>query len=122
VRKASISSLAVADEAQRHRLHASGRARARQLAPQHRRQREADEIIEGAAGEIGVDQRLHRWRGVLHRLEDRLLGDGVEHHPLDRKALPLRAPFFLRISSTCQEIASPSRSGSVARIRLVGCL
>ena len=50
--------LAVADEAQRHRLHASGRARARQLAPQHRRQGEADEIVERAAGEIGVDQRL----------------------------------------------------------------
>ena len=49
--------LAVADEPQRHRLHAAGRARARELAPEHRREREADEIIERAAGEISVDQR-----------------------------------------------------------------
>ena len=50
--------LAVADEAQRHRLHAAGRAGARQLAPEDRREIEADEIIEGAAGQIGIDQRL----------------------------------------------------------------
>ena len=52
--------LAVADEPQRHRLHAAGRTRARQLAPQHRREREADEVIERAAGEVGVDQRARR--------------------------------------------------------------
>ena len=49
--------LAVADEAKRYRLHAAGRAGARQLPPQHRGEGEADEIIERAAGEIGVDQR-----------------------------------------------------------------
>jgi hypothetical protein len=49
---------AVADQPQRHRLHAARRARARQFAPQHRRQREADEIVERAAREIGVDQLL----------------------------------------------------------------
>ena len=47
---------ALADQAQRDRLHAAGRAAARQFAPQHRRQRESDEIVEGAAREIGVDQ------------------------------------------------------------------
>ena len=50
--------LAVADEAQRHRLHAARRARAGQLAPQHRRQVEADQIVERAARHVGVDQRL----------------------------------------------------------------
>ena len=75
---------AVADEPQRDRLHAAGRARAGQLAPQHRRQREADQVIERAAREIGVDQRLVDVARVLHRLEHRLLGDGVEHHALDR--------------------------------------
>ncbi len=79
--------LAVADQPQRHRLHAAGRARARQLAPQHRRQREADEIIERAAGQIGVDQRLVDGARMLHRLGHRLLGDGVEHHALDRLVL-----------------------------------
>ena len=76
--------LAVADQAQRHRLHAAGGTRARELAPQHRREGESDEIIERAAGEIGVDQGPVDAAGVLHRIEHRLLGDGVEHHPLDR--------------------------------------
>ena len=49
--------LAVEDQAQRHRLHAAGRARAGQLAPQHRREREADQIVQRAAGQVGVDQR-----------------------------------------------------------------
>ena len=79
--------LAVADEPQRHRLHAAGRARARQLAPEHRREREADEIIERAAREIGVDQRAVDRARVLHRLGHRLLGDGVEHDALDLLAL-----------------------------------
>src|SRR5262249_4610954 len=48
--------LAVADEAQRHRLHPPGGARAGELAPEHRREREPHEVVERAAGEIGVDQ------------------------------------------------------------------
>ena len=78
--------LAVADEPQRDRLDPAGRARAGQLAPQHRREVEADEVVERPAGEIGVDQRLVDVARVLHRVEHRLLGDGVEHHPLDRCA------------------------------------
>ena len=54
--------LAVADEPQRDRLHAAGRTRARQLAPEHRREREADEIIQRAARQVGIDQRAHRSR------------------------------------------------------------
>jgi hypothetical protein len=68
-------------------LHAPGRARTGQLAPQHRREREADEVIERAAGEIGIDQGTVDLAGVLHRVEHGLLGDGVEHHPLDRVLL-----------------------------------
>ncbi len=79
--------LAVADEAQGHRLHASGRTRAGQLAPQHRREVEADQIIQGAAGEIGLDQTFVDPARMFHRLQDRVLGDGVEHHPLDRLVL-----------------------------------
>ncbi len=75
--------LAVAHQPQRDRLHAAGRARARQLAPEHRRQREADEIVERAARQIGVDQRLVDGARVLHRLAHRLLGDGVEDDALD---------------------------------------
>ena len=79
--------LAVADEAQRHRLHAAGRVGARQLAPEHRREREADEIVERAAGEIGIHQRLVDLARMLHRLRHRLLGDGIEGDALDADAL-----------------------------------
>jgi D-lyxose ketol-isomerase len=48
--------LALDDHAQRDRLDAARRLGAGQLAPQHRREREADQIIERAAGAIGVDQ------------------------------------------------------------------
>ena len=74
--------LAVADEPKRDRLHAAGRAGAGQLPPQHRRKREADEIIERAAGEIGVDQRLVDGARVRDGLEHGVFGDGVEHDPL----------------------------------------
>ena len=55
-------------------------------------------------------------RGLRHRLGDGRLGDGVEHHPL-RPSRPSAPSSCCSTSSTCQEIASPSRSGSVARIR-----
>ena len=78
--------LAVADEPERHGLDAAGRSGARKLAPQDRRQREADEIVERAAGEIGVDQRPVDRARVAHGVEHRLLGHGVEHDALDGDA------------------------------------
>ncbi len=78
---------AVADKPQRHRLHPAGRARARQLAPQHRRQREADQIVERAARQIGVDQRRVDVARMRHRVEHGLLGDGVEDDAPDRLVL-----------------------------------
>ncbi len=77
---------AIANEPQRHRLHPAGRTRTRKLAPQHRRQREADEIIERAPRQIGIDQSLVDTARVVHRLGHRLLGDGVEDDALDRLA------------------------------------
>ncbi len=76
--------LAVANEAQRDRLHPSGRARAGQFAPQDRGEREPHQIIKRAAGEIRVDQGLVDGARMLHRLGNCLLGDGVENHTLDR--------------------------------------
>ncbi len=78
---------AVADKSQRDRLHAAGRAGAGELAPEHGRQSEADEIIECAAGKIGIDQRVVDLARMLHRLGHRLLGDGVEDDALDRLVL-----------------------------------
>ena len=109
--------LAVADEPQRHRLHPAGRARARQLAPQHRREREADEIVERAAGEIGVDQRAVDLRAGAS--SPRCTACLVMALNTTRSTVCVLSAFFsLSTSSTCQEIASPSRSGSVARISL----
>ena len=79
--------LAVAHQAQRHRLHAARRAGAGQLAPQHGREREADEIVERPAGQIGLHQRRIDLARGLEGIEHGLLGDGVEGHPLDRHAL-----------------------------------
>src|ERR1700710_1381351 len=47
-----------------HGLHPASAAAARQLAPEHRREGEAHEVIEGAAGEIG----LYEWLIQLARL------------------------------------------------------
>ena len=101
--------LAVGHEPQRHRLHPAGRARARQLAPQHRREREAHEIVERAAGQISVDQRAVDLARVLHgsptaclvmalnttrsiglRLQRLLFLEHLEHVPGDRLALAVR--------------------------------
>ena len=79
--------LAVDDQPQRHRLDAAGGLGAGQLAPEHRRQAEADEVVEGAAGEVGVDQRHVDGAGLLHRLGDGGLGDGVEDDALDLRVL-----------------------------------
>ena len=85
---------AVADQPQRHRLHAARRAGARQLAPQHGGEGEADQIVQRTARHIGVDQRTVDLARILHRVRDRLLGDGVEHHALD--LLVLQRALFLQ--------------------------
>ena len=74
---------AVANESQCNRLHAAGRSRAGQLAPQHRGERETDEVIQCAAGHVSIHQRAVDFSRMGHRLCDRLLGNGVEDHALD---------------------------------------
>ncbi len=74
--------LALADQPQRHRLHAARGSRARQFAPQHRREVEADEIIERAAGEIGIDQLFVDGARMGDGVEHGRAGDGIEYHPL----------------------------------------
>ena len=78
---------ALADDAQRHRLHAAGRTRAGQLTPQHGREIEADEVVERATGEIGVDQRRVDFPRPAHRLGHGGLGDGVEGDARDLDVL-----------------------------------
>ena len=85
--------LAVAHNAQGNRLHASGRARARQFAPENRGQVEAHQIVQRAAGQIGVDQFGIDGARMLHGLGDGRLGDGVEHDAFNGDFL-LQGPAF----------------------------
>ena len=75
--------LALADHPQRHRLNPSRRTAARQFAPQHRRQGEADQVVERAACKIGLDQSLVELARVFEGVEHGVAGDLVEYHPLD---------------------------------------
>ena len=64
-------------------MHAAGGTRARQLAPQHGGEGEADKIIERAARKVGIDQRGIDLARVCHGLGHRLFGDRVENDALD---------------------------------------
>ena len=75
--------LALDDEPQADRLHAPRRFRPRQFAPENRREVEPHEIIERAAGQIGLDQGGVDLARVSHRLCDGRLGDGVESDAAD---------------------------------------
>ena len=75
--------LAVGDQPQCDRLHPAGRACARKLAPEHRREREPDEIVERTARPVGIDQSSVDRARMLHRIHDGLLGDGIEDDALD---------------------------------------
>ena len=116
--------LAIDDDTKRDRLHATCRARAGQLAPENWREREADEIVEGAAGQIGVDQLLVDLARVLDCFGDGLLGDRVERHALDRLALQHlagverfknvprdRFPFAIRVGCEDQAVGILHRVG-----------
>ncbi len=74
---------ALANEAQRHGLHAPRRAASRQLAPQHRRQGEADEVVEGAAREISLHQLVIEVAGVTEGVKHRRFRHFVEDDALD---------------------------------------
>ena len=122
--------LALDDQAQRDRLDAPGGLGARQLAPQHRRQREADEIVERPARPVRVDQVGIQLARVLHRLGHRRLGDGVEGDALDllgqRLAQPQdllhvpadRLAFAVRIGREDQAVGGLRQIGD--RLQLLG--
>ena len=82
--------LAGADEAQRHRLHAPRRADAADLAPQQRREVEADQVIERPARLLRAHQVHVDLARVRHRLAHRVPGDLVERDAPDRP-VPERA-------------------------------
>ena len=77
---------ALNDDAGRHRLDPARRQLGRHLLPQHRADLVAVEPVQDAAGLLGVDQVDVQVARVGGGLQDRRLGDLVEHHPLDRDA------------------------------------
>ena len=81
---ASISDSRSAIEAKGRALHPSGREVRANLRPEHRRQVEPDEVVEGAAGELGVHQVGLKLSRMLERLADRAARDLVELHPVHR--------------------------------------
>ena len=101
---------AIADQPQGDRLHTTGRARSGQLAPQHRRERKADQIVERAPCQIGIDQfgvyRARMGESVAHGA----FGDLVEDDALDVDAVeqPALAHQLADRASTCQDMAKSS--------------
>jgi hypothetical protein len=104
-------------------LHPASGLGARQLAPQHRRQREADQIVERAAGPVGIDQIIVERPRTGHRLSDRGLGDRVERDPLDIGGQRAPLPEHL-LHMPADRLAFPVRIGGqdqlVGFLRLVG--
>ena len=71
------------DQPERYRLDAASGFCAGQLAPENRRQRKANQIVESPASAIGVDQIFVERARMRHRVGHRGLGDRVEGHPVD---------------------------------------
>ena len=111
---------AVAHQPQRHRLHTARRTCARQLAPQHGRQREADEVVERAPRQIGVDEGDVDLARVRHGVQNGRLGDGVEDDAFDLGGLerPLLLQHFQHVPGDCFTLAI----GVGCQDQLVGAL
>ena len=87
---------AIDNDAQRYRLHAARTLGPRQLAPQHRRQGEADKIVERPPRPIGIDQIGIEIARSGHGCQNRGLGHLIEGHPLHAalgNGLPALQPF-----------------------------
>lgn len=83
--------LALAEQAQRGRLHAPRRLGARQLRPEHGRERESQEVVHAEACQIGGDEVVADIARRRHRLAHRRLRDGAERHAFHLAAALQRA-------------------------------
>ena len=127
--------LAVDDQAQRDRLDAAGRLGARQLAPQHRRQGESDQVVERPARQIGIDQLLVDLARVVDGVDHGALGDFVERHALDRQLVQQparlqrlddvpgnRLAFAIRVGRQDQLVGALDRVGDFLELLLAAAL
>ncbi len=71
--------LALHNQSHGHRLHAAGRKRRLDFLPQHRRELEAHDAVEHAAGLLCVDEVEVDVARVGYGVEDGILGDFVEY-------------------------------------------
>ena len=85
--------LALDDQPQRHRLHATRRETGFDALPEHRRRLVADQAVEDAPRLLGVDFPLIDIEGVGQRFRDRVLRDFVEQDAAD---LAVAGPVQLR--------------------------
>ena len=76
--------LALDDQAQRRRLHTAGGQPGLDLAPQHRAEVEADQVIERAPRLLRIDQIKLQFARMRDCFLDRLRRDFGEHHPVQR--------------------------------------
>ncbi len=86
--------LALDDHAQCRALHAAGGQATLHLAPQHRGQVEADQVVQRAPRLLGIDQIAGDGAWLAHGFLDRPRGDLGEDHALHR--LVLDQPAFLQ--------------------------
>ena len=77
----------LANQPQRDRLHPPRGPAPRQLAPQHRREREPHQIIQRPSRQISLDQRLIQRPWSRHRRLHRGFGDLIKRHPQHVNAL-----------------------------------
>ena len=120
--------LALADQAQRHRLHPARRAAARQLAPEHRREPVADQVVERTARPPRLDQVHVERPRALQRRAHRVRRHLVERDPADRRAAEGAARFqpgqhlpgdrlalAVRVGRQHQGLGAPERPGDRAQ-------
>ena len=116
--------LALTDQTQRYRLYPASRTRAGKLAPQHRRNRKPDQIVQRAACPVGVNQFGVQFARLRHRGKDGVFRHFVENNPLDRlvlhqplvlqqfKNMPADGfPFTVRVGGKDQPVSRPKRRG-----------
>ena len=88
--------LALNNEAQADRLHTASGFCAGELAPKHRREVEAHQIIQRTPRKIGLNQRHIHLARVFHGLSNGRFGDGVKNHALHMGALLDHLALFQR--------------------------
>ena len=117
--------LPLTDQAKRHGLHPSCRLSPRQLAPKHRRQGKADEIIQRSSGLLGINQIHIQITGVIDTVQNGAFSNFIKDHPLRMDVMKAVVvfqrlhdmpgnglPFPIRVGGEIKMIATPNGLGN----------